>query len=156
MENIDFEAFKRQTAERLTTRYDKYITKLKKMLGKARRLERDFRGDYRGYVAIECGNECDDANQSFTPIQVAQFLIRDIRALIPLVKQARNNAERDIMETEDHNDLEVAEAWLGKQLANYSWDIRNLKEPLQAFKHGYGSGVEAYIMSRQAWQVRYQ
>lgn len=152
MENTDFDTFKLQTAERLTVRYDRYISKLKKELSKARRLEKDLRGDYRGYVAIECM----DFDPILSPIQVAQFIVRDIRALIPLVKRERDNAERDIMEAEDHNDLEVVEAWLGNQLAAYSWDIRNLKKSLQAFKSGYGSGVEAYIMYRQAWQARYQ
>lgn len=152
MENTDFEAFKHQTAERLTARYDRYITKLKKALCKARRLEKDLRGDYRGYVTIECV----DFDPILSPIQVAQFIARDIRALIPLVKQARDNAERDIMEAEDYNDLEVVEAWVGRQLANYGWNVRNLNKSLQEFKHGYGSGVEAYIMYRQAWQARYR
>lgn len=152
MKNTDFEAFKYQTAERLTVRYDRYISKLKKALSKARRLEKDLRGDYRGYVAIECV----DFNQILSPIQAAQFIARDICALIPLVERERSNAERDIMEAEDYNDLEVVEAWVGRQLGNYGWNVRNLKKPLQEFKHGYGSGVEACIMYRQAWQARYQ
>lgn len=152
MENINFDTLKHQTAERLTARYDKYITKLKKALSKARRLEKDLRGDYRGYVSIECM----DFDQILSPIQVAQLIVRDICALIPLVKRERSNAERDIMEAEDYNDLEVVEAWVGRQLANYGWNVRNLNKSLQEFKHGYGSGVEAYIMYRQAWQARYR
>lgn len=152
MENTNFDTLKHQTAERLTVRYDRYISKLKKALSKARRLEKDLRGDYRGYVAIECM----DFDQILSPIQVAQFIVRDIRALIPLVERERSNAERDIMEAEDYNDLEVVEAWVGRQLANYGWNVRNLKKPLQEFKYGYGSGVEAYIMYRQAWQARYR
>lgn len=151
MENTDFDTFKLQTAERLTVRYDRYISKLKKALSKARRLEKDLRGDYRGYVAIECM----DFDQILSPIQVAQFIVRDIRALIPLVERERSNAESDIMEAGDYNDLEVIEAWVGRQLGNYGWNVRNLKKPLQEFKHGYGSGVEAYIMYRQAQQARY-
>ena len=152
MENTDFDTFKLQTAERLTVRYDRYISKLKKALSKARRLEKDLRGDYRGYVAIECG----DFDQILSPIQAAQFIVRDICALIPLVERERSNAECDIMEAGDYNDLEVVEAWVGRQLANYGWNVRNLNKSLQEFKHGYGSGVEAYIMYRQAWQARYQ
>lgn len=151
MNNTDFETSKLQAVENLTVRYDKYITKLKKMLRKARTLERYLQRDYRGYVAIECG----DANQSFTPIQTAQFIARDISNLIPSVEQARDRAQCAIMETEDRNDLVVVEAWLDNQLDAYSWDVRNLKKPLQAFKRGYGSGVEAYIMSRLAWKERY-
>jgi hypothetical protein len=152
MENTDFDTLKHQMAEKLTARYDKYITKLKKMRSKALRLNKDLRGDYRGYVAIECV----DFNQILSPIQMAQFIVRDICALIPLVERERSNAERDIMEAGDYNDLEVVEAWLGRQLANYGWNVRNLNKSLQEFKHGYGSGVEAYIMSRQAWRARYQ
>lgn len=151
MNNTDFETFKLLTVEKLTERYNKRITKLKKMLNKAYRLELTIKGDYKAYVAIECG----DTNQSFTPIQVAQFIVRDISNLIPLVEQARDRAQCDIMETEDRNDLVVVEAWLDNQLDAYSWDVRNLKKPLQAFKRGYGSGVEAYIMSRLAWRERY-
>lgn len=121
------------------------------MLNKAYRLELTIKGDYKAYVAIECG----DLNQSFTPLQVAQFIVRDIGNLIPLVECARDRAQSDIMETEDRNDLVGVEAWLDNQLDAYSWDVRNLKKPLQAFKRGYGSGVEAYIMSRLAWQERY-
>ena len=152
MENTDFDTFKLQTAERLTVRYDRYISKLKKALSKARRLEKDLRGDCRGYVAIECV----DFDQVLSPIQMAQFIVRDICALIPLVERERSNAERDIMEAGDYNDLEVVEAWVGRQLANYGWNVRNLNKSLQEFKHGYGSGVEACIMYRQAWQARYQ
>lgn len=152
MENTDFDTFKLQTAERLTVRYDRYISKLKKALSKARRLEKDLRGNYRGYVAIECV----DFDQVLSPIQMAQFIVRDICALIPLVERERSNAERDIMEAGDYNDLEVVEAWVGRQLANYGWNVRNLNKSLQEFKHGYGSGVEACIMYRQAWQARYQ
>lgn len=152
MENTNFDTLKHQTAERLTVRYDRYISKLKKALSKARRLEKDLRGDYRGYVAIECM----DFDQFLSPIQVAQFIVRDIRALIPLIERERDNAERDIMEAGDYNDLEVVEAWVGRQLGNYGWNVRNLNKPLQEFKYGYGSGVEAYIMYRQAWQTRYR
>lgn len=151
MNNTDFETFKLQAVEKLTVRYDKYITKLKKMLNKAHKLERYLQKDYRGYVAIECGDIC----QNLSPLQVTQFIIRDIQALIPLIERERNKAQRDIMETEDRNDLVGVEAWLDNQLDAYSWDVRNLKKPLQAFKRGYGSGVEAYIMSRLAWQERY-
>lgn len=152
MENTDLETLKFQAVEKLTVRYNKRITKLKKALSKARRLEKDLRGDYRGYVAIECV----DFDQILSPIQAAQFIVRDICALIPLVERERSNAERDIMEAGDYNDLEAVEAWVGCQLANYGWNVRNLNKSLQEFKHGYGSGVEAYIMYRQAWQARYQ
>lgn len=152
MENTNLETLKLQAVEKLAARYDKRITKLKKMLGKAHKLERDLQGDYKGYVAIECV----DFDQILSPIQAAQFIARDICALIPLVERERSNAERDIMEAGDYNDLEVVEAWVGCQLANYGWNVRNLNKSLQEFKHGYGSGVEAYIMYRQAWQARYQ
>lgn len=151
MNNTDFETFKLQAVENLTVRYDKYITRLKKMLRKARTLERYLQRDYRGYVAIECG----DANQSITPIQTAQFIARDISNLIPLVERARDRAQREIMETEDQDDFVIVEGYEYRQLGDYAWDVRNLKKPLQAFKDGYGSGVEAYIMSRQAWRERY-
>ena len=151
MNNTDFETSKLQAVEKLTVRYDKYITKLKKMRNKAHKLERYFQRDYRGYVAIECG----DANQSFTPIQTAQFIARDISNLIPLVERARDRAQREIMETEDQDDFVIVEGYEYRQLGDYAWDVRNLKKPLQAFKDGYGSGVEAYIMSRQAWRERY-
>lgn len=151
MDNTAFETSKLQTVEKLTVRYDKYITKLKKMLNKAHKLERYLQRDYRGYVAIECG----DGNQSFTPIQTAQFIARDISNLIPLVERARDRAQREIMETEDLDDLVIVEGWEYRQLGDYAWDVRNLKKPLQAFKDGYGSGVEAYIMSRLAWRERY-
>lgn len=146
--NSNFETRQRQTAEKLTVQYDKYITRLKKMHGRTRGLERAFKSDYKAYVAIECG----DVNQSLSPLQVTQSIIHDIQALIPLIERERNNSERDIMEAEDYNDLEVVEAWVGNQLAAYGRNIRNLKIPLQAFKDGYGSGVEAYIMYRQAWK----
>lgn len=151
MNNTDFETSKLQAVENLTVRYDKYITRLKKMLRKARTLERYLQRDYRGYVAIECG----DANQSFTPIQTAQFIVRDISNLIPLVERARDRAQREIMETEDQDDFVIVEGYEYRQLGDYAWDVRNLKKPLQAFKDGYGSGVEAYIMSRQAWREHY-
>lgn len=151
MENTDLETLKLQAVEKLTERYNKRITKLKKMLGKAHKLERDLQGDYKGYVAIECGA----ANQSLTPIQTAQFIARDITNLIPCVERAHDRAQRDIMETEDHDDLVIVEGYENRQLDDYSWDIRNLKKPLRAFKAGYGSGVEAYIMSRQAWNEHY-
>ncbi len=151
MENTNLETLKLQAVEKLTARYDKRITKLKKMLGKARKLERDLQGDYKGYVAIECG----DSNQSLTPIQTAQFIARDISNLIPRVERARDRAQRDIMETEDHDDFVIVEGYEDRKLDDYSWDVRNLKKPLQAFKMGYGSGVEAYIMSRQAWREHY-
>lgn len=151
MENTDLETLKFQAVEKLTVRYNKRITKLNKMLNKAHKLERDLRGDYKGYVAIECG----DNNQSLTPIQTAQFIARDISNLIPLVERARDRAQRDIMETEDYNDFVIVEAYEDKQLNDYRWDVRNLRKPLQAFKNGYGSGVEAYIMSRLAWRERY-
>lgn len=151
MNNTDFETSKLQAIEKLTVRYDKYITKLKKMLNKAHKLERYLQKDYRGYVAIECGDIC----QNLSPLQVTQFIIRDIQALIPQVEQARDRAQREIMEAEDHNALKVVEVRVGNQLVAYSRSIRNLKEPLQAFKYGYGSGVEAYIISRQAWKERH-
>lgn len=151
MNNTDFETSKLQAVENLTVRYDKYITKLKKMLRKARTLERYLQRDYRGYVAIECGG----GNQSFTPIQTVQFIARDISNLIPLVERARDRAQREIMETEDQDDFVIVEGYEYRQLGDYAWDVRNLKKPLQAFKDGYGSGVEAYIMSRQAWRERY-
>lgn len=151
MNNTDFETFKLLTIEKLAERYNKRITKLKKMLNKAYRLELTMKGDYKAYIAIECS----DTSQSFTPIQVAQFIARDISNLIPLVEQACDRAQCDIMETENRNDLVVVEAWLDNQLDAYSWDVRNLKKPLQAFKRGYGSGVEAYIMSRLAWRERH-
>lgn len=151
MENTDLETLKLQAVEKLTKRYNKRITKLKKMHGKAHKIERGLRGDYKGYVAIECG----DNNQSLTPIQTAQFIARDISNLIPLVERARDRAQRDIMETEDYNDFVIVEAYEDKQLNDYRWDVRNLRKPLQAFKNGYGSGVEAYIMSRLAWRERY-
>lgn len=151
MNNTDFETSKLQAIEKITVRYDKYATRLKKMLSKARKLERYLQRDYRGYVAIECG----DANQSFTPIQTAQFIARDISNLIPLVERARDRAQCAIMETEDQDDFVVVEAYEYRQLGDYAWDVRNLKKPLQAFKDGYGSGVEAYIMSRQAWREHY-
>lgn len=59
------------------------------------------------------------------------------------------------METEDQDDFVVVEGYEYRLLGDYAWDVRNLKKPLQAFKDGYGSGVEAYIMSRQAWRERY-
>lgn len=151
MNNTDFETSKLQAVENLTVRYDKYITRLKKMLRKARTLERYLQRDYRGYVAVECG----DANQSFTPIQTAQFIARDISNLIPLVERARDRAQREIMETEDQDDFVIVEGYEYRQLGDYAWEVRNLKKPLQAFKGGYGSGVEAYIMSRQAWKERH-
>lgn len=151
MNNTDFETSKLQAIEKITVRYDKYIARLKKMLSKARKLERYLQRDYRGYVAIECG----DANQSFTPIQTAQFIARDISNLIPLVERARDRAQREIMESEDQDELVIVEGCEYRQLGDYAWDVRNLKKPLQAFKDGYGSGVEAYIMSRQAWRERY-
>jgi hypothetical protein len=151
MNNTDFETFKLQAVEKLTVRYDKYITKLKKMLNKAHKLERYLQKDYRGYVAIECGDIC----QNLSPLQVTQFIIRDIQALIPLIERERNKAQRDIMETEDHNDLELVKVWAGNQLAAYGRNIRNLKKSLQAFKDGYGTGVEAYILYRRAWKERY-
>lgn len=151
MNNTDFETSKLQAVEKLTMRYDKYITKLKKMLNKAHKLERYLLKDYRGYVAIECGDIC----QNLSPLQVTQFIIRDIQALIPLIEQECNKAQRDIMETEDQDDLEVVEVWVGNQLAAYGRNIHNLKMPLQAFKDGYGTGVEAYILYRQAWRERY-
>lgn len=40
MNSTDFETSKLQAVEKLTGRYDKYITKLKKMFGKTRGLER--------------------------------------------------------------------------------------------------------------------
>ena len=143
--NSNFETRQRQTVEKLTARYDKCITRLKKMLGKTRGLERAFKSDYKAYVTIECG----DVNQSLSPLQVTQSIIRDIQALIPPIER-----ERNIMETEDHNDLEVVEAWVGNQLAAYGRNIRNLKKPLQGFKDGYGTGVEAYITYRRAWVER--
>lgn len=151
MDNTAFETSKLQTVEKLTVRYNKYITKLKKMLNKAHKLERYLQKDYRGYVAIECGDIC----QNLSPLQVTQFIIRDIQALIPLIERERNKAQRDIMETEDHNDLELVKVWAGNQLAAYGRNIRNLKKPLQAFKDGYGTGVEAYILYRRAWKERY-
>lgn len=151
MENTDLETLKFQAVEKLTVRYNKRITKLNKMLNKAHKLERDLQRDYKGYVAIECG----DARQSLTPIQTAQFIARDISNLIPLVERARNRAQREIMETEDHDDFVIVEGYEDKQLNDYRWDVRNLRKPLQAFKNGYGSGVEAYIMSRLAWRERY-
>ena len=151
MNNTDFETSKLQAIEKITVRYDKYITRLKKMLNKAHKLERYLQRDYRGYVAIECG----DANQSFTPIQTAQFIARDISNLIPLVERARDRAQREIMETEDQDDFVIVEGYEYRQLGDYAWDVRNLKKPLQAFKDGYGSGVEAYILYRQAWKERY-
>lgn len=151
MENTDLETLKFQAIEKLTERYNKRITKLNKMLNKAHKLERDLQGDYKGYVAIECG----DANQSLTPIQTAQFIARDISNLIPRVERACDRAQRDIMETEDHDDFVIVEGYEDRNLDDYSWDVRNLKKPLQAFKMGYGSGVEAYIMSRQAWREHY-
>lgn len=151
MNNTDFEINKLQTVEKLTERYNKRITKLKKMLNKAHKLEHDLQRDYKGHVAIAYG----DANQSFTPIQVAQFIVRDIGNLIPCVERERDYNVNDIMETENLGNLEVVEAFIKRQLSDYSWDIRNLRKPLQAFKDGYGSGVEAYIMSRQAWRERY-
>lgn len=48
MNNTDFETFKLQAVEKLTVRYDKYITKLKKMLNKAHKLERYLQKDYKG------------------------------------------------------------------------------------------------------------
>ena len=151
MKNTDYETSKLQAIEKITVRYDKYVTRLTKMLSKARKLERYLQRDYRGYVAIERG----DANQSFTPIQTAQFIARDISNLIPLVERARDRAQCAIMETEDQDDFVVVEAYEYRQLGDYAWDVRNLKKPLQAFKDGYGSGVEAYIMSRQAWREHY-
>lgn len=151
MNNTDFETSKLQAIEKLTVRYDKYITKLKKMLNKTHKLERYLQKDYRGYVAIECGDIC----QNLSPLQVTQFIIRDIQTLIPLIEQERNKAQRDIMETEDHNDLELVKVWAGNQLAAYGSNIHNLKKPLQAFKDGYGTGVEAYILYRLAWKERY-
>ena len=151
MENTDLETLKFQAVEKLTERYNKRITKLKKMLGKAHKLERDLQGDYKGYVAIECGA----ANQSLTPIQTVQFIARDISNLIPRVERARDRAQREIMETEDLDDLVIVEGYEERQLDDYSWDVRNLKKPLRAFKAGCGSGVEAYIMSRQAWNEHY-
>ena len=151
MENTDLETLKFQAIEKLTKRYNKRITKLKKMLNKAHKLERDLQGDYKGYVASECGV----GSQSRTPIQTAQFIARDISNLIPCVERARDRAQRDIMETEDHDDFVIVEGYEDRQLDDYSWDVRNLKKPLQAFKAGYGSGVEAYIMSRQAWDEHY-
>lgn len=149
--NSNFETRQCQTAEKLTAQYDKYIARLKKMLGRTRGLERAFKNDYKAYVTIEGG----DTSQSLSPLQVTQSIIRDIQALIPLVERERNKAERDIMETEDHNDLEVVEAWVGNQLAAYGMNIRNLKKPLQGFKDGYGTGVEAYITYCRAWSERY-
>lgn len=149
--NSNFETRQRQTAEKLTARYDKRITKLNKMLEKALNLTSALERDYKAHVAVPH----PEGNQPLTPIQTAQFIVRDIQALVPIIARERDYTENDIMETIDHNDLEVVEACAKRQLSNYSWDIRNLKKPLQAFKDGYGSGVEAYIMSRLAWRERY-
>lgn len=144
-------ATKADAQHRIVAMFCKHLTTLDEMCVKARTLERYLQRDYRGYVAIECG----DANQSFTPIQTAQFIVRDISNLIPLVERARDRAQREIMETEDQDDFVIVEGYEYRQLGDYAWDVRNLKKPLQAFKDGYGSGVEAYIMSRQAWRERY-
>lgn len=144
-------ATKADAQHRIVAMFCKHLTTLDEMRVKARTLERYLQRDYRGYVAIECG----DANQSFTPIQTAQFIVRDISNLIPLVERARDRAQREIMETEDQDDFVIVEGYEYRQLGDYAWDVRNLKKPLQAFKDGYGSGVEAYIMSRQAWRERY-
>lgn len=151
MTNSNLNKTRKHTREKVAERFNKRVTRLNKMLDKARELIIRSEDDLNAHVPIisEVSRQC------FIPSQLLHYMADDIRTLIRQVEEERNRIDDRIAYANDEGRLKLLKAYANHQLDGYDWEITNLKKVIKAFKNSYKDGIKARNKLLYDRHVRY-
>lgn len=151
MANSDFNKSRKQAREKVAARFNKRVTKLNKMLDKARELIMKSEDDLNAHAPIVS----EVSRQCFIPAQLLQYMADDIRSQIRQAEEERNRIDDRIACAKDEVQLKLLKAMATRQLDGYDWEITHLKKVIKAFKNSYKDGIKARNKLLYARHVRY-
>lgn len=151
MTNSNLNKTRKHTREKVAERFNKRITRLNKMLDKARELIIRCEDDLNAHVPIIS----EVSRQSFIPADLLQYMADDIRSLIRQVEEERNRIDDRIAYANDEVRLKFLKAYANHQLDGYDWEIINLRKVIKAFKNSYKDGIKARNKLLYDRHVRY-
>lgn len=151
MTNSNLNKTRKHTREKVAERFNKRVTRLNKMLDKARELIIRSEDDLNAHVPIisEVSRQC------FIPSQLLHYMPDDIRSQIRQVEEERNRIDDRIAYVNDEGRLKLLKAYANHQLDGYDWEITNLKKVIKAFKNSYKDGIKARNKLLYDRHVRY-
>lgn len=151
MTNSNLNKTRKHTREKVAERFNKRVTRLNKMLDKARELIIRSEDDLNAHVPIisEVSRQC------FIPSQLLHYMADDIRSQIRQVEEERNRIDDRIAYVNDEGRLKLLKAYANHQLDGYDWEITNLKKVIKAFKNSYKDGIKARNKLLYDRHVRY-
>lgn len=151
MTNSNLNKTRKHTREKVAERFNKRVTRLNKMLDKARELIIRSEDDLNAHVPIisEVSRQC------FIPSQLLHYMADDIRTLIRQVEEERNRIDDRISYANDEGRLKLLKAYANHQLDGYDWEITNLKKVIKAFRNSYKDGIKARNKLLYDRHVRY-
>lgn len=97
MANSDFNKSRKQAREKVAARFNKRVTKLNKMLDKARELIMKSEDDLNAHAPIVS----EVSRQCFIPAQLLQYMADDIRSQIRQAEEERNRIDDRIAYAKD-------------------------------------------------------
>lgn len=151
MTNSNLNKTRKHTREKVAERFNKRVTRLNKMLDKARELIIRSEDDLNAHVPIisEVSRQC------FIPSQLLHYMADDIRSQIRQVEEERNRIDDRIAYANDEGRLKLLKAYANHQLDGYDWEITNLKKVIKAFRNSYKDGIKARNKLLYDRHVRY-
>ena len=151
MTNSNLNKTRKHTREKVAERFNKRVTRLNKMLDKARELIIRSEDDLNAHVPIisEVSRQC------FIPSQLLHYMADDIRSLIRQVEEERNRIDDRIAYANDEGRLKLLKAYANHQFDGYDWEIINLRKVIKAFRNSYKDGIKARNKLLYDRHVRY-